>query len=37
METPKIKRVAEILTIILDTKYGEGVDFLQMLGATEVI
>ena len=37
METPKIQRVSQILTTILETKYGEGVDFLQMLGATEVI
>ena len=37
METPKIKRVAQILECILETKYGDDADFLQMLGATEVI
>lgn len=33
METPKVKRVAQILETILETKFGEDADFLQMLGA----
>jgi len=37
MEMPRNKKVALILTKILEHKYSDNADFLQMLGASEVL
>jgi hypothetical protein len=37
MEIPRYKKVAIILTKILEQKYSEDADYLQMLGASEVL